>query len=213
MFLNLLFEQPAVWATWVGVVGVSIVLHELGHAFAATWQGDPTPKIRGHLTWNPVVHMGWLSLGLLAAFGIAFGSTPVTPSRFRNRRWGETLVSLAGPAVNLLLAIAASAVYVGFVAAGGKDAPGASLAQTVVVLNCVLLLLNLIPLPPLDGFGALEGAFDLGGAGAFLRSLQPLPLVLAIVLVNTDAFMGFVGALAAAIVGGFALLAALAFGG
>src|SRR5262249_49505763 len=66
MFLDyLLGDDPADRVFYFEVVGVSvvsIVLHELGHALAATWEGDPTPKIRGHLTWDPRVHMGWMSI-------------------------------------------------------------------------------------------------------------------------------------------------------
>jgi hypothetical protein len=60
--LDRAFTDPVGWFTIVAVIVASIVLHELGHALVATWEGDQTPRMLGHLTWNPVVHMGWLSL-------------------------------------------------------------------------------------------------------------------------------------------------------
>jgi Zn-dependent protease len=81
--------------------------------------------------------------------------------------------------------------------------------ELMTFLNAALLLLNLIPLPPLDGFGALEGAFDLGQLGPTLRALQPFPLLAAIVVANTNAFQGFVHGLADSLKGLFAA----AFGG
>jgi Zn-dependent protease len=208
VFLAKAFDQPAYWATYVVVVVVSIVLHELGHALAATWQGDPTPRIRGHLTWNPIVHMGWLSLAFLAAFGLAFGRTPVTPAYFRNRRWGEAMVSFAGPAVNLLLCAVGALAVVLLQRIGGLEASDWMLRSWFLVcaLNAMLFLLNLLPLPPLDGFGVLEGTFDLGGLGAMLRSLYPLPLILAFVLVNLPGFQALFMGLASALIGAFALV-------
>lgn len=194
MFLTQLFEHPAYYLTVVAVVIVSVTLHELGHVIAATWEGDPTPRIRGHVTWNPVVHMGWLALGLLLVAGITFGRTPVTPARFRHRRWGEALVALAGPASNLLLAFVSTFVVVAIASridfsASAKDLPVTALfCLKMLELNVILFLINLIPLPPLDGFTVAEGTFDLGGLGDSLRRLGFLPLVLAILLVNSDAF-------------------------
>ena len=76
----------------------AIVLHELGHGFAAVWQGDDTPRREGRLTLNPLVHMGWLSIVFLCLVGIAWGSMPTDPSRFRWGRKGRVFVALAGPA-------------------------------------------------------------------------------------------------------------------
>jgi Zn-dependent protease len=187
--LDLVFENPTAYFVSVGVLVGSIVLHELGHALVATWEGDPTPKIRGHLTWNPVVHMGWFSLALVAVMGIGWGATPVTRSMFRHRRWGDVLVSAAGPAVNLFLAIL-GALMTMLAAKGGADVDGEILQFWFVLMrfNVLLFLLNLIPLPPLDGFHVAEGAFDLGNLGAWLKSMGMFPLIAAILIVNSDAF-------------------------
>jgi Zn-dependent protease len=182
VFIDLLFQDPVRYATIVGVVIGSIVLHELGHAMAATWEGDATPRIRGHLTWNPVVHMGWFSIGLAAVIGIAWGATPVTPAFFRHRRWGEVIVSFAGPAVNLVLAVVAALVLT-FVRMGDAPAFVALFWRVALFYNLALFLLNMIPVPPLDGFSILSSSVDLGGLGHWLRTSQPWPMLLAFAFV------------------------------
>lgn len=147
------------WLVWVVF---SIVLHELGHGWAAIKLGDQTPRWTGHMTWNPLVHMGGFSLIALALFGIAWGAMPVDESRLRGRH-GSALVSAAGPAVNLLLAIFAlialivwvplasgsliSSVQVGQPLAGNLE----QFFRVGAWLNLVLMLFNLLPAFPLDG--------------------------------------------------------------
>lgn len=198
--LDYVFVNPIAYFTIVAVVIVSIVLHELGHALTATWEGDPTPKIRGHLTWNPVVHMGWISLILVAVMGIGWGRTPVTPSNFRHRRWGAVLVSFAGPSVNLMLAFLGATVLAlasrGVVTA---DRLTTSFWNMMLYYNVVLFLLNMLPLPPLDGFAVADGAFDLGDLGAWLKSMGMLPFIVAILIVNSQPFDVVTGGVADAI--------------
>lgn len=147
------------WIVWV--IG-SICLHELGHGIAALRLGDSTPRDTGHMTWNPLVHMGQTSLILFAFLGIAFGAMPVTPSRLRGRH-GEAIVALAGPAVNLALAVfCLLALPIWIAVAGGYVSPSVksgdvlfSNMQTFLslgaMLNIVLMLFNLLPILPLDG--------------------------------------------------------------
>jgi Zn-dependent protease len=141
--------------SWIFWVIFSICLHELGHGWAALRQGDDTPRRLGHMTLNPLVHMGWPSLLVFALCGIAWGLMPVDPNRFRNRRWGRLIVAAAGPAVNLVIAIACGAILVGWLRFAS---PGMGGYREVTVflfsgcsLNLMLLGLNLLPIPPLDG--------------------------------------------------------------
>jgi len=182
VFIDQLFRDPVRYFTVVCVVIASVVLHELGHALAATWEGDPTPRRSGHITWNPVVHMGWMALGMAAVIGIAWGETPVTPAYFRHRRWGEAIVSFAGPGTNLLLAIVASLVLALVLR---SDAPPVMerFWWVALYLNVALFLLNLIPVPPFDGFSILNGSVDLGELGAMLRRSRPWPMFLAFAFV------------------------------
>lgn len=91
------------WVVWV--IG-SIVLHELGHGWAAIACGDDTPRRERHMTLNPLVHMGWPSLLLFAILGMAYGRMPVNPANFKSP-WDDVIVALAGPMMNVLLAVGA----------------------------------------------------------------------------------------------------------
>lgn len=150
--------ETVLLASWIFWVIVSICLHELGHGVAALWEGDDTPRTTGHMTWNPMVHMGGMSLVIFLLVGFAWGLMPVNPSRFRHRRWGDAIVAVAGPAVNLILAIVlltASGVVSGVVL-GGENPPAwgervFTFLFTGGWLNLVLMALNLLPIPPLDG--------------------------------------------------------------
>lgn len=147
---------------WVFWVIFSIVLHELGHGWAAIWCGDRTPIETGHMTWNPMVHMGPTSLLVFAVAGIAWGLMPINPSRLRARH-DEALVAVAGPAVNLALAIFCTLAGACWIAAANSNGwglltPSETLYHNLQVffilgamLNIGLLLFNLIPVPPLDG--------------------------------------------------------------
>jgi Zn-dependent protease len=145
----------------------SVVLHEIAHGWVARQQGDPTAAMLGRLTLNPIPHLDPIGSVLVPAMlallpgGIIFGwarPVPVNSRNFRNYKRGDILVSLAGVAVNFLLAIAFTLLLVG-VAWGVRLAPEAgAIWQTVgemarygVLINFVLMLFNLIPIPPLDG--------------------------------------------------------------
>ncbi|MBL9147493.1 MAG: site-2 protease family protein [Phycisphaerae bacterium] len=154
--------QGAMLAAWIFWVLVSISLHELGHGYAAIRQGDTTPRDLGHMTVNPVVHMGWFSLIVFAITGLAWGQMPVSPSRFRDGRLGEFLVSGAGPLVNLILSFLCFTVYgvmlayrVGLDNTFQASSPSMENLYTFIELggslNLLLCFFNLLPVPPLDG--------------------------------------------------------------
>jgi Zn-dependent protease len=155
MFIDVLVHDPAHYVTVASCVLASVVLHELGHGLAAIRQGDDTPIVTGHMTLNPLVHMGSMGLGLLLVAGIAFGVMPVDRSRFRGR-YGDALVSAAGPAVNLALAgLALTALAVLLRAGVDPYVLGVNPLWTLGLLNIALVLFNLLPIPPLDGSGVL----------------------------------------------------------
>ncbi|MEM8757874.1 MAG: site-2 protease family protein [Planctomycetota bacterium] len=141
--------------SWIVAVVGSIVMHELAHGWAAIRLGDRTPIETGHMTWNPLVHMGQMSLMLFAIFGIAFGAMPVDPYRQRGQ-YAQAIVAAAGPAMNLL--IAAVFMVLGGVVVATRQSLGDPLGPNlvtfcyiVVFLNIALAIFNLLPAPPLDG--------------------------------------------------------------
>ena len=148
------------------VLILSIIAHEVAHGYAADSLGDPTARLAGRLTLNPLPHidlMGSIVIPALLVFTqspILFGwakPVPYNPYNLKARRWGETLVAVAGSATNIFLAIIFGLI-VRFAPAIGLDQTALSLAATIAFINLFLGLFNLIPFPPLDGFTALRAA-------------------------------------------------------
>jgi Zn-dependent protease len=142
---------------------IAFPVHEAAHAFVAWRLGDSTAKMYGRLTLNPIVHfdpLGGLFLIISAiGGGFLFGwakPTPVNPMNLRDRRNGEVLVALAGPASNLIMA-AVAAVVLRFMIGAEMDAPTQvyNIIALFVVYNIALAVFNLIPIPPLDGSALL----------------------------------------------------------
>jgi len=152
---DLYHSNPAILISWIVWVIGSITLHELAHGVAAIRCGDRTPIEMGHMTWNPLVHMGQTSLIVFAVIGIAWGMMPVNPSRFRGK-YDDAIVSFAGPLLNISLAvicILAGGLWLSF-ASGVPNPMRANIFLFLVTgakLNIVLAVLNLMPIPPLDG--------------------------------------------------------------
>ena len=156
----LLNDQVVLYICIVFSIVVSVVLHELAHGVVAIWEGDRTPIELGHMTANPIVHMGMMSLIAAFVVGMAWGAMPVTPHRFRHRRYGDVLVSLAGPVANLLLAVVALVIF-GLCATPdptpGLAENGQTLLWTFGYFNIGLAIFNMGPVPPLDGSRVLSG--------------------------------------------------------
>lgn len=147
---------------------VALPVHEFSHALIAYRMGDGTAKLLGRLTLNPIVHFDPLGgtlllLTLLSGSGFAFGwakPTPVNPTNLRGGRQSDAWVALAGPLSNFVLA-AAAAIPFRTIAATGVDAPLLQLILFFFIqINVVLMIFNLIPLPPLDGSHVLLALVD-----------------------------------------------------
>ncbi|MCF2148494.1 site-2 protease family protein [Desmonostoc muscorum LEGE 12446] len=159
MFIETLFTEPIYFFRIIIIVIFSITLHELAHGWAAMSQGDNTPQKTGHLTLNPVVHMGKESIIFLCLMGIAWGQMPVNPSKFRSPKLGNILVSAAGPLSNLTLGILFIAVLK---LIANFSLPGLFSVEFLYLaarINLILFLFNLLPIPPLDGFHVFSEIF------------------------------------------------------
>ena len=169
---------------------VSFPVHEFSHALAAYRLGDGTAKLFGRLTLNPVVHfdpVGGLMLVVTALFGFGFGwakPTPVNPNNLRGGRQGEAIVSFAGPASNLVLAVAA-ALPLRYIVATHLEVPAilSSVLEYFVVINLALMLFNFIPIPPLDGAKVLYAFLDPRTAYQIRPVLEQYGFLILIVLI------------------------------
>jgi len=138
---------------------VSVVLHEVAHGYAAYQLGDPTAKLQGRLSLNPLVHldplMSVIVPGLLVLSGspFLFGAAkpvPYNPYNFSDQKYGEAKVAAAGPAANFAIAL----VFVALIQLSGQlglPPEFIKLSLSIIVLNIFLALFNLLPIPPLDG--------------------------------------------------------------
>lgn len=187
------------------VIIPSIILHEIAHGWVALAFGDNTAKRAGRLTFNPLAHVdpvGTLIVpALMALSGVGmFGwakPVPVNLGNLRHPRNQGVLVSLAGPAVNVALAVLAWALFRGFHAAGTLTPAGtfgALWAEVVFYLgltNLWLAAFNLIPVPPLDGSVLVERLLPRAWWPAYLR-IRPytLPVLVGLVLVNFAFHLG-----------------------
>jgi Zn-dependent protease len=136
----------------------SVILHEVSHGLMADRLGDPTARLSGRLTLNPIKHIdpvGSILVPLITSlFGFTFGwakPVPYNPYNLKNRRQGEFLIALAGPASNLLIALIFGTIMRFTATAANIGDPFFQVVTYIVIINIVLAIFNLIPLPPLDG--------------------------------------------------------------
>lgn len=167
MPISLLTESPELFVLWVLAIVFGITVHEFGHALAAFLQGDLTARALGRLTLNPLAHLDPFGFLMLLFAGFGWGKpTPYDPNNLRFRRWGSALVGLAGPAVNLLFLVIFGFAFRLIVQTGhlGEENLLVQFLLLLIVINLVLMLFNLIPVPPLDGskvlFSLLPAKFD-----------------------------------------------------
>lgn len=139
----------------------SVIIHEVSHGYIAEMFGDPTARLAGRLTLNPLRHIDPLGSVILPAIMLlssggkfAFGwakPVPYNPYNFRNFKWGTIAVGLAGAFANLLIAIIFGLAIRYRVALGIAPGPFFDILGTIVFTNVILAVFNLIPFPPLDG--------------------------------------------------------------
>jgi Zn-dependent protease len=148
------------------IIGLSF--HEFAHAWVSDKLGDPTPRRQGRVTINPLAHIDWMGFLALLLVGFGWGKpVQIDPGYYKHRRRDEFLVGIAGVTMNLLLAVIFSIPARAMVRAF-SGAPASDLVYNIylmlfyiVSINVVLMIFNLIPCPPLDGWGILTQIFRL----------------------------------------------------
>lgn len=210
--------------TVVVIILIAFPVHEFSHAWAAYRLGDSTARYQGRLTLDPRAHFDPLG-GIVLAFSALFlrfpigwaKPTPVNPYNLQFGRRGESLVALAGPVSNLVMA-AAVAIPLRLIWAdsGLMSTIADSFALTIlfnviwffVFINVVLFVLNLLPIPPLDGWRAVTGLLDPRTAFS-LRQIEPygLLLLIGVILVAGAPIFNFMGQITLFLAGGARMLA------
>ena len=171
------------------ILVLSISLHEFGHAAMSTKLGDPTPRLQRRLTLNPTAHfdpVGFLFLVFLVfiGFGFAWGRPVQTnPLYYKEYRQGIVLTAMAGPAMNMCLAMFWVAVaYLLYTTGAPLNSEGHSFVAMWVLANVFLMTFNLLPIPPLDG-GHLLQQLSPAFMAPFVRFMQGFGMLILIVLI------------------------------
>lgn len=166
---------------------MSVVVHEVSHGYVADILGDSTARFSGRLTLNPVKHLdpiGSFLIPILSYFsaGFLFGwakPVPYNPYNLKNQRWGELMVAAAGPLSNFLIAIVFGLIIRFSSELGINSVAFLSLSASIVFLNIILGVFNLVPIPPLDGSKVLFSILPakLGYIQENLERYWPIALV------------------------------------
>ena len=179
------FSLLSIVASLPGLI-IAMVLHEYAHARVAVAMGDFTPRLAGRLTLNPAKHID--PIGMVCLFLVHFGwAKPVmiNPYNFKDPKWDDIKVSLAGPAANFLVAFVAAVVFAALVKFTGTPSQGmVYVFSYIIIININFGIFNLLPIPPLDGSHVLVQLlpYDLARK---VEGLQRYSLIILLVLMMT----------------------------
>jgi Zn-dependent protease len=193
----MIFDDLGFKLMMLAIVLGSITLHEFAHAKSADAAGDPTPRLYGRVTLNPIAHfdpLGFIFILITTFAGIGFGwgkPVPVDPRRMHNPRWDHILVVAWGPFTNCLIALTCALAF-RLIAHSAIVSPGLfDFFFMAVLINVVLAAFNLIPLFPLDGSWIVAGLLPELTGFRFLRwnrQFGPMLLISAILILPALGF-------------------------
>lgn len=165
MLFATLFESPIMFLVIVLGIVYALTIHEFAHAAVATYLGDDTAKFSGRLSLNPLAHLDIFGTMMLLVAGFGWGKpVPVNPYNLKYKKWGNALVALAGPTSNFISVI----LFIVIFRLASLWLPYDNMMLTfvayLIMINLILGVFNLIPIPPLDGskvlFTALPDSLD-----------------------------------------------------
>jgi Zn-dependent protease len=208
MLFDLLQTSVPLAIAMIGALVLTITIHEFAHALAGYLQGDMTARDAGRLTLNPLAHLDPMGSLMLLFVGFGWGKpTPYNPYQLKYPKWGPLLVALAGPLSNLIGAV----ISIGLLLLLTPYYPADNLLLVFLVYlfftNVMLMLFNLLPIPPLDGSQILITALPdrFNGFKVFLLQKGPYILLTLILIENFtsirifsglfDYFIGFISRL------------------
>lgn len=200
-----IIQKIAVWAI---PVLLAITLHEAAHAWVAHRLGDSTAKMMGRLSINPIRHIDWLGtiavpllIAFMTQFQFVFGwakPVPINPNQLRNPNRDMAWVSFAGPAANFLMAFLwALCLKISFFLDPQTFTPALFLALTAqagILINLILALLNLLPIPPLDGSKVLASVLPPKQAMQYLK-IEPYGFFILVILLISGLLGSILGPL------------------
>ena len=168
-------------------ISMAITIHEFGHAFSAHLLGDDTAKMHGRMTLNPASHLDPLGIIMMFVFGIGWARpVPVNPNNFKNYKIGNILTSFAGPFFNILLAIVCVII--------NKHVHMYSInliATWVMMYNVMFAAFNLLPIPPLDGWGIISSLIPYKYYESVYK-YESMSNIIFLVIIITDVHVFFV---------------------
>ena len=203
----MLGSDPLIFISRIIILFIAISVHEFAHALTANWLGDPTPRSQGRLTLNPRKHLDPFGSIMLIVAGFGWGKPVYTDPRYfrTDARTGMAMVAAAGPLSNLLMAYLASfPMLLGLIpteeirysisycffksseplhqAFCASLSPLTHFIGAFITLNLILMIFNLIPLPPLDGYRVAVGLLPDEWSAAIARYEQQGPIILMLLI-------------------------------
>jgi Zn-dependent protease len=188
--LNYLFSNPVGFLRYLlvalpGIV-IGISVHEFAHAWMANRLGDPTPRYQGRVTMSPFAHIEPMGLLLLFLFRFGYGKpVQINPANFKHRKRDEILVSIAGVSMNFLVALATAFLFILLLRVFRfYNETIFEILNVMIAININLIVFNLLPIPPLDGYKVVRSLFLHKNVNFFWKVEQYGYIILLVVMIS-----------------------------